>query len=211
MLSTPDIARLPPGGFLRAVIARVWPFAAISFLFAVLVLLVPRTFDGTAVAWLQTLQPINALLRELALGSLLLLGGVVLLLRRLPPGRVVLLFTATLSQAFITFFLYLAALFVGLLAAWPLAIWIEAPMGDVRPAILGPLYGVFSILLVYIAFALVHRLGTQEWPGATRGRVGPGRIDRVLRLERIPDLVIRAFGAVLLALFAFLFWSGVIL
>lgn len=210
MLSTPDIARLAPGAFLRVMVARVWPFAAVSFLFAVLVLLVPRTFDGTAVAWLDQLHPMNALLRELALASLLLLGGVVLVLRRVPPGPVVLLFTATLSQAFITFFFYLTALFVGLLLAWPFAIWIEAPLGDIRPAVRGPLLGVLSVLAVYAGFALTHRLGAGRWPGQSGGGVA-GRTDRLLRLDRIPDPAVRAAGAVLLAAFALAFWAGTLL
>ncbi|MFV8834864.1 hypothetical protein [Aquisalimonas sp.] len=210
ILHTPDIARLTPGAFLRAVVARVWPFAAVSFLFAILVLLVPRTFDGTAVEWLNTLRPVNALLRELAVGSLLVVGGVVLILRQVPPGRPLLLFMATLSQAFITFFFYLAALFVGLLLGWPLAVWIEAPLGNIQPAVLGPIYGVLSVLLVYIAFALIHRLGAGHWPGEASGALF-GKVDDVMRLGRLPDLAIRGVGAGMLIIFVVLFWTGAIL
>ena len=210
LLQTPEISRLAPWPFIKGQVGRVWPFAAIAFLFAFLVLLVPRTFDGTALEWLHELRPVNALLRELALGSLLVLGGLILLLRKVPPGRAILLFTATLSQAFITFFLYLAALFAGLLLAWPLAVWVEAPLGNIRPALLGPLFGIVSALLVYAVFALIHRLGSQQWPGETAGGLF-GKVEGVLRLGSIPDVVVRGAGAALLAVFLVLFWIGIIL
>lgn len=208
MLPTPDIARVTPGKFLRGRVAHVWPFAAVSFLFAVVILLMPRTFDGTAVEWLHTLRPVNALLRELAIGALLLFGGVVLILRRVPPGPTVLKFTATLSQAFITFFFYLVALFGGLLVAWPLAVWLEAPLRNVQPGLQGLLFGVLSVLLVYMVFALVHRLGKGRWPGQESGG---GKLDGTLRLDRLPDLAVRAAGAVMVLVCAALFWTGTIL
>ncbi|WP_290650968.1 hypothetical protein [Aquisalimonas sp.] len=210
LLNSPDIARLTPAAFLWAVIARVWPFAAVTFLFSVLVLFVPRTFDGTAVEWLHHLRPVNAFMRELAMGSLLVLGGLVLVLRQLPPGRALLLFSATLSQAFVTFFLFLAGLFVGLLLAWPLAVLFEAPLGSARPAVLGPIYGIFSALLVYVAFAFIHRLGKDRWPGEEPGAL-LRKIDEVLRLGQLPHLAVRGLGAGLLVVFAGLFWTGAIL
>ncbi len=208
MLPTPDIARLTPGAFLRGRVVRVWPFAAVSFLFAVIVLALPRTFDGTAVEWLHTLRPVNALLRELAIGALLLFGGVMLVLRRVPPGPMVARFTGTLAQAFVTFFFYLVALFAGLMLAWPLAVWLEAPIRNMQPALQGVLFGVLSVILVYLVFALVHRLGMGQWPGQSGSG---GKLDSALRLDRLPDIAVRVAGVVMVIVFLVLFWMGTIL
>lgn len=205
-----DIARLGPGAFLKAVVSRVWPFVAVSFLFALLVLLVPRNLQGSAQDWLAALRPMNAMVRELALGALLLLAGVVLILRRVPPGGAVLLFTASLSQAFVTFFLYLAALFIGLLLAWPLGALFNVYMGDLRAVVQGPLFGLLSALLVYAAYLMIHRVGAGVWPGESSHPLFV-KIDDVLRLERIPDLGIRGMGIGLVVLFLALFWTGLLL
>jgi len=212
ILQTPDIARLGPGDFLTAVISRVWPFIAVTFLFALLVLVVPRNMEGGAQAWLAALRPMNTMVRELALGALLLLSGVVLILRGIPPGRAVLVFTASLSQAFFTFFLYLASLFMGLLLAWPLGALFNVHMGELGAVLLGPLYGLLSAILVYLAFVLIHRLGSGGWPGDEAGRVYPlfDRAEGMLHLNRLPDLGIRAIGLGLLLLFLALFWTGLL-
>ena len=209
MLTTPEILRLRPLGFGRSSLARVWPFAAVALVFAALVLVVPRTFDDTAMQWLQTLGPVTGLLRELATASLLSLGGVVLLLRRIPPGGLVLAFTATLAQALIYVLLYLVALFVGLLLGWPLAVCLEAPSGDIAPALRGMGLGLVSAGGAYLAFAFICRLGAQHWPGMARG--APARLDRWLRLESLPDAAVRGLGGALVIAFAALFWTGLVL
>lgn len=201
------IVRFGPVGYTRRVALAVWPFAVVGALFALLIMLTPRTFDATVAVWLEALRPANGLLRELALASLLLLGGVILLLRRLPPGRALLAFSATLADAFILLFAAFTALFVGFLLTWPVAAALEAPTGDPVAALRGPGLALLSAVLVYLAFAFTHRLGCGRWPGDRTTGLLP-RLDTLLHLERLPDPAVRALGAALVVLFAALFRIG---